>query len=130
MATRSAAAPPGPFFIGRRRFLTTSSAVVATGLLGADGADVAAKPRRVGLIGAGWYGKSDLWRLVQVAPVEIVALADPDRRMLEALVCPVTQDTLSYDAARQELVSRAIGLAFPIRDGIPIMLVSEAREIG
>jgi uncharacterized protein YbaR (Trm112 family) len=53
-----------------------------------------------------------------------------DRRMLEALVCPVTQDTLSYDAARQELVSRAIGLAFPIRDGIPIMLVSEAREIG
>lgn len=53
-----------------------------------------------------------------------------DRRMLEALVCPVTQDTLSYDAGRQELVSRAIGLAFPIRDGIPIMLVSEAREIG
>ncbi len=52
-----------------------------------------------------------------------------DRRMLEALVCPVTQGTLSYDAARQELVSRAIGLAFPIRDGIPIMLVSEAREI-
>lgn len=52
-----------------------------------------------------------------------------DRRMLEALVCPVTQDTLSYDAGRQELVSRAIGLAFPIRDGIPIMLVSEAREI-
>ena len=86
MATRSATVRPGPFSIGRRRFLTTSSAVVATGLLGADGADVAAKPRRVGLIGAGWYGKSDLWRLVQVAPVEIVALADPDRRMLEGAV--------------------------------------------
>ncbi|MFM7244851.1 MAG: Gfo/Idh/MocA family protein, partial [Planctomycetaceae bacterium] len=83
MATSAAASIPGSFSIGRRRFLATSSAVLATGLLGADGADVAAKPRRVGLIGAGWYGKSDLWRLVQVAPVEIVALADPDRRMLD-----------------------------------------------
>lgn len=52
-----------------------------------------------------------------------------DRRMLEALVCPVTQAVLSYDAERQELVSRAASLAFPIRDGIPIMLVSEAREL-
>ncbi|MDH2326626.1 Trm112 family protein [Cereibacter sp. SYSU M97828] len=52
-----------------------------------------------------------------------------DRRMLEALVCPVTQGPLSYDADAQELVSKAGGLAFPIRDGIPVMLVSEAREI-
>jgi len=52
-----------------------------------------------------------------------------DRRMLEALVCPVTQAVLSYDAERQELVSKAAHLAFPIRDGIPIMLISEAREI-
>ena len=52
-----------------------------------------------------------------------------DRHMLEALVCPVTHTTLSYNAARQELVSRAAGLAFPIRAGIPIMLVSEARQI-
>ncbi|MFN3970335.1 MAG: Trm112 family protein [Gemmobacter sp.] len=52
-----------------------------------------------------------------------------DRRMLEALVCPVTQAVLSYDAERQELVSRAAHLAYPIRDGIPVMLVSEAREI-
>jgi hypothetical protein len=52
-----------------------------------------------------------------------------DRRMLEALICPVTQSTLSYDAERQELVSRNAKLAFPIRNGIPIMLVSEAREI-
>jgi predicted dehydrogenase len=96
MATRSAAVRPGPFSIGRRRFLTTSSAVVATGLLGADGADVAAKPRRVGLIGAGWYGKSDLWRLVQVAPVEIVALADPDRRMLEGAVGIAEQRQASH----------------------------------
>ena len=52
-----------------------------------------------------------------------------DRRMLEALVCPLTQSLLTYDADRQELVSRAAGLAFPIRDGIPIMLVSEARQL-
>jgi predicted dehydrogenase len=96
MATRAAAVRPGPFSIGRRRFLTTSSAVVATGLLGADGADVAAKPRRVGLIGAGWYGKSDLWRLVQVAPVEIVAVADPDRRMLEGAVGIAEQRQASH----------------------------------
>ncbi len=52
-----------------------------------------------------------------------------DRHMLEALVCPVTHTVLSYDSARRELVSRAAGLAFPIRDGIPIMLVDEARQI-
>jgi uncharacterized protein len=52
-----------------------------------------------------------------------------DRRMLEALVCPVTQAVLTYDADRMELVSKAARLAFPVRDGIPIMLVSEAREI-
>ena len=52
-----------------------------------------------------------------------------DRRMLEALACPLTQATLHFDAERQELVSRAAGLAFPIRDGIPIMLESEARKI-
>lgn len=52
-----------------------------------------------------------------------------DRRMLEAMVCPVTQAVLTYDAERQELISRAAHLAFPIRDGIPIMLVSEARRL-
>ena len=53
-----------------------------------------------------------------------------DRHMLEALVCPVTQGQLGYDAARQELVSRTARLAFPIRDGIPIMLAEEARPLG
>jgi uncharacterized protein len=52
-----------------------------------------------------------------------------DRRMLEALVCPVTQGVLRYDADREELVSPGAHLAFPVRDGIPIMLVSEARQI-
>ncbi|VDC23701.1 Trm112 family protein [Pseudogemmobacter humi] len=52
-----------------------------------------------------------------------------DRRMLEALVCPVTHAVLTWDAARQELISKAARLAFPVRDGIPVMLVSEAREL-
>ena len=52
-----------------------------------------------------------------------------DRHMLEALVCPVTHATLSYDAQAQELMSRTAGLAFPIRSGIPIMLIDEARQI-
>lgn len=52
-----------------------------------------------------------------------------DRRMLEALVCPVSHSVLSYDAERQELVSSNAGLAFPIRDGIPIMLLGEARTL-
>ncbi len=52
-----------------------------------------------------------------------------DRHMLEALVCPVTHTTLRYDAQAQELISDAAGLAFPIHDGIPIMLIDEARQI-
>lgn len=52
-----------------------------------------------------------------------------DRHMIEALVCPVTHTRLHYDADRQELVSKNANLAFPIRDGIPIMLVGEAREL-
>ena len=52
-----------------------------------------------------------------------------DRRMLEALICPRTQTTLRYDAERQELVSEAAGLAFPVRNGIPVMLEDEARPL-
>ncbi len=52
-----------------------------------------------------------------------------DPKMLEALVCPVTQDTLRYDAEKQELISKAGKLAFPIRNGIPVMLVDEARPL-
>lgn len=52
-----------------------------------------------------------------------------DPKLLELLVCPVTKTTLEYDRARQELVSRAAKLAYPIRDGIPIMLPEEARPI-
>lgn len=52
-----------------------------------------------------------------------------DARLLQLLVCPVTKMPLSYDAEKQELISRAAGLAYPIRDGIPIMLPEEARDI-
>lgn len=52
-----------------------------------------------------------------------------DPKMLEALVCPQTHVTLEYDAEKQELVSKRANLAFPIRDGIPVMLVDEARQL-
>ena len=51
----------------------------------------------------------------------------PDPKLLELLVCPLTKGQLSYDSERNELVSRKAGLAYPIRDGIPILLPSEAR---
>ena len=51
------------------------------------------------------------------------------RKMLEAIVCPQTHDTLEYIAEDQELISRRAGVAYPIRDGIPIMLFDEARRL-
>ena len=52
-----------------------------------------------------------------------------DPKLLEILVCPVTRQPLTYDAEAQELISEAAGLAYPIRDGIPIMLQDEARAL-
>ena len=52
-----------------------------------------------------------------------------DPKLLEVLVCPLTKDSLRYDAKAQELISDRAGLAYPIRDGIPVMLVGEAREL-
>ena len=60
------------------------------------------------------------------SPVEATRV---DPKLLELLVCPLTKNTLEYDAARQELVSRSARLAYPIRDGIPIMLPEEARAL-
>jgi hypothetical protein len=64
------------------------------------------------------------------------AMSAPDRpassidpKLLEILVCPLTKGPLEYDAARQELISKRAKLAFPIRDGIPIMLPDEARKL-
>ncbi|MDA0787260.1 MAG: Trm112 family protein [Proteobacteria bacterium] len=52
-----------------------------------------------------------------------------DPKLLEILVCPVTKGPLVYDAPAQELISKQAGLAYPIRDGIPIMLADEARKV-
>ncbi len=52
-----------------------------------------------------------------------------DPKLLEILVCPVTKAPLEYDAEKQELISRQAGVAFPIRDGIPVMLVDAARKL-
>jgi uncharacterized protein YbaR (Trm112 family) len=52
-----------------------------------------------------------------------------DPKLLEILVCPLTKGPLEYDAAAQELISRSAKLAYPIRDGIPIMLAEEARKL-
>jgi len=53
-----------------------------------------------------------------------------DPKLLEILVCPLTRTSLVYDREKQELVSKAAGLAFPIRDGVPVMLASAARPLG
>jgi uncharacterized protein len=58
-----------------------------------------------------------------------MAILGVDTKLLELLVCPVTKGPLDYDAVRQELVSRSAKLAYPIRDGIPIMLPDEARKL-
>lgn len=60
-------------------------------------------------------------------PAEDPPRVDP--KLLEILVCPLTKGRLDYDAAAQELISRGAGLAYPIRDGIPIMLPDEARPL-
>ena len=73
------------FNINRRLFLRTATASLALSAMGAYGLDLVhpAKPLHVGLIGAGWYGKSDLFRLMQVAPVNVVAVCDVDKNMLK-----------------------------------------------
>ncbi|MBM3881881.1 MAG: Gfo/Idh/MocA family oxidoreductase [Verrucomicrobia bacterium] len=79
--------------MNRRQFLRSSSValVTLTAAGWAPAARAAGPTRRVGLIGAGWYGKSDLWRLVQVAPVEIVSICDPDQNMLAEAVTIASQ---------------------------------------
>ena len=64
------------------------------------------------------------------APQSLGLEADVDPRLLEVLVCPLTRGPLTYDRAKGELVSKGARLAYPIRDGVPIMLPEEARELG
>ncbi|MBL8547767.1 MAG: Trm112 family protein [Hyphomonadaceae bacterium] len=57
-------------------------------------------------------------------------MTEVDPKLLEVLVCPQTRTTLRYDRERQELISESARLAYPVRDGVPIMLIDEARELG
>ena len=56
-------------------------------------------------------------------------MTEVDPKLLEILVCPLTKTTLIYDREKQELISKAAGLAYPIRGGVPVMLAGEAREL-
>jgi len=81
------------FNINRRRFLQTASASLALSTFGPQGLEMLFrdKPWRVGLIGTGWYGKNDVFRLIQVAPVEVVSVADPDQRLLKEAANLISQ---------------------------------------
>ena len=57
-------------------------------------------------------------------------MSDVDPKLLEVLVCPSSRKPLRYDRERQELISESARLAYPVRDGVPIMLIDEARELG
>ncbi len=91
------------FYINRRRFLQGTAASLALTAFGAQGMDIIhpAKTLRVGLIGTGWYGKSDLFRLIQVAPVEVVALCDVDKNQLSAAATLVSKRQKSGKVPRQ-----------------------------
>lgn len=65
----------------------------------------------------------------QTGATETAGAGRVDPKLLEILVCPLTKGPLRYDAAAQELISEGAGLAYPIRDGIPIMLIDEARPV-
>ncbi|MCP4451040.1 MAG: Gfo/Idh/MocA family oxidoreductase [Planctomycetes bacterium] len=97
------------FMINRRRFLQTSSAALAMSALGARGVDLIHQtPKRVGLIGTGWYGKSDLFRLIQVAPVEVVSLCDVDRNLVSEAATLVSQRQKSHRVPRTYTDYRAM----------------------
>ena len=81
------------FHINRRRFLKTASASLALSTLGPSGLDIIYQdqPMRVGVIGTGWYGKNDIFRLIQVAPVEVVSICDVDKNMLAEAATLISQ---------------------------------------
>ena len=88
--------------MNRRKFLQSATASLALSTLGSNALNFLHRdePLRVGLIGTGWYGKSDLWRLVQVAPVEIVSLCDVDQNMLSGAVEMASQRQASGNKPR------------------------------
>ena len=91
------------FDINRRKFIKGTTASLALTALGASGMDflIPDKPLRVALIGTGWYGKSDLFRLIQVAPVNVVALCDVDKNMLTEAATLVSRRQTSHMTPRR-----------------------------
>ena len=105
------------FHINRRNFLKGTAATIAMQALGMRGIDLINQtPLRVGLIGTGWYGKSDIFRLIQVAPVKVVSLCDVDQKQLNAaakLIGERTSDTKSprlYSDYRKMLAEKDLDL--------------------
>src|SRR3989441_9999653 len=100
--------------LSRRRFLWTSAAALAWSRLPGYAAELADAKKRIGLIGTGWYGKCDLFRLIQVAPVEVVSLCDVDKRMLAAAAEQIAARQASrktprtYSDYRQRLREKAL----------------------
>lgn len=89
------------FMFNRRRFVQTASASLALSALGAEGLEIVnQKPKRVGLIGSGWYGKNDIFRLIQVAPVDVVAVCDVDKRMVAEAAKLISQRQQSGQVPR------------------------------
>src|SRR5882724_7241141 len=86
--------------MNRRSFLRSSAALLAASTLPSFAVDFADQRKRVGLIGCGWYGKCDLFRLIQVAPVEVVSLCDVDKRMLAAAAEMVSTRQVSKKTPR------------------------------
>ena len=85
--------------MNRRQFIRTGAAGLGAAAL-AFGQAGSSKPLRVGMIGCGWYGKCDLFRLIQVSPVEVVSLCDVDRRMLSEAADLVSQRQASHKKPR------------------------------
>src|SRR6266571_3626597 len=86
--------------MNRRKFLKFGAASLAFSSLGGYAAEFAEQKKRVGLIGCGWYGKCDLLRLIQVAPVEVVSLCDVDSKMLAEAAELVSQRQASHQKPR------------------------------
>src|SRR5512137_2988480 len=94
--------------MNRRKFIQLGAAGLALSALGGYAAEFADQKKRVGLIGSGWYGKSDLFRLIQVAPVEVVSLCDVDKQMLAGAAEMVAQRQKSKKAPRTYTDYRAM----------------------
>ena len=86
--------------MNRRHFLRTGAAALAASTLRSYAVDFADQKKRVGLIGCGWYGKTDLLRLIQVAPVDVVSLCDVDKQMLKGAAELVAERQISKKQPR------------------------------